>query len=39
MRSTVDFSPFYRSSIGFDRIFNLLENSGHLQGRREVAAL
>ncbi|MBZ9606134.1 Hsp20 family protein [Phyllobacterium chamaecytisi] len=32
MRSNVDFSPFYRSSIGFDRIFNLLENSGHLQG-------
>ena len=24
MRTNVDFSPFYRSSIGFDRIFNLL---------------
>ena len=23
----LDFSPFYRSSIGFDRIFNLLENA------------
>jgi molecular chaperone IbpA len=23
----MDFSPFYRSSIGFDRIFNLLENA------------
>lgn len=28
---TVDFSPFYRSSIGFDRIFNLLENAGQPQ--------
>jgi len=27
MRTNLDFSPFYRSSIGFDRIFNLLENS------------
>ncbi|MBB3148092.1 hypothetical protein FHS21_004535 [Phyllobacterium trifolii] len=35
MRSNVDFSPFYWSSIGFDRIFNLLENSGHLQGSSE----
>lgn len=24
MRTTMDFSPFYRSSIGFDRIFDLL---------------
>ncbi|UXN59051.1 Hsp20 family protein [Phyllobacterium zundukense] len=28
MRNNTDFSPFYRSSIGFDRIFNLLENAG-----------
>lgn len=27
MRTTLDFSPFYRSSIGFDRIFDLLENA------------
>jgi molecular chaperone IbpA len=27
MRANLDFSPFYRSSIGFDRIFNLLENA------------
>jgi molecular chaperone IbpA len=27
MRANMDFSPFYRSSIGFDRIFNLLENA------------
>ena len=27
MRTNIDFSPFYRSSIGFDRIFDLLEKS------------
>lgn len=27
MRTHLDFSPFYRSSIGFDRIFDLLEKS------------
>ena len=27
MRTNLDFSPFYRSSIGFDRIFDLLGNS------------
>jgi molecular chaperone IbpA len=27
MRTTKDFSPFYRSSIGFDRIFDLLEKA------------
>ena len=32
MRTTVDFSPFYRSSIGFDRLFNLLENAGPQNG-------
>ncbi|MDR6636229.1 molecular chaperone IbpA [Phyllobacterium sp. 1468] len=32
MRSNVDFSPFYRSSIGFDRIFDLLENTAQPQG-------
>jgi HSP20 family molecular chaperone IbpA len=26
MRNNTDFSPFYRSSIGFDRIFNLIPN-------------
>jgi molecular chaperone IbpA len=31
MRTNVDFSPFYRSSIGFDRIFNLLENAAQPQ--------
>ncbi|RFB76703.1 Hsp20 family protein [Methylovirgula sp. 4M-Z18] len=27
MRTSMDFSPFYRSSIGFDRIFDLLEKA------------
>lgn len=27
MRTNMDFSPFYRSSIGFDRIFDLLERT------------
>ncbi len=27
MRNAPDFSPFYRSSIGFDRVFDLLENA------------
>lgn len=31
MRTAFDFSPLYRSSIGFDRVFNLLENASRLQ--------
>ena len=31
MRTQLDFSPFYRSSIGFDRIFNQLENAASPQ--------
>jgi molecular chaperone IbpA len=27
MRTSFDFTPFYRSSIGFDRMFDLLENA------------
>ncbi len=27
MRTTLDFSPYRRSSIGFDRLFDLLENA------------
>jgi molecular chaperone IbpA len=30
MRTAFDFSPFYRSSIGFDRVFNLLENANRV---------
>jgi len=28
--TTFDFSPLFRSSIGFDRIFNLLENASQI---------
>ncbi|NLS06310.1 Hsp20 family protein [Rhizobium sp. P32RR-XVIII] len=31
MRTEFDFAPFYRSSIGFDRVFNLLDNAQRLQ--------
>jgi molecular chaperone IbpA len=31
MRNDPDFSPLYRSSIGFDRVFNLLNNAQRLQ--------
>lgn len=30
MRTELDFAPLYRSSIGFDRVFNLLNNTQHL---------
>jgi molecular chaperone IbpA len=30
MRTSLDFTPFYRSSIGFDRMFNLLENASRV---------
>lgn len=29
MRTAFDFSPLYRSSIGFDRVFDLLESASH----------
>ena len=31
MRAVYDFSPLFRSSIGFDRIFDLLENAARVQ--------
>jgi len=31
MRTSFDFTPLYRSSIGFDRIFDLLENAARGQ--------
>jgi molecular chaperone IbpA len=31
MRNTFDFAPLYRSSIGFDRLFDLLESSNRAQ--------
>ena len=30
MRTTLDFTPFYRSSIGFDRLFDLLQDASRL---------
>jgi len=30
MMTTPDFSPLFRSSIGFDRVFDLLENAGRV---------
>ena len=32
MRSAFDFAPYRRSTIGFDQLFDLLENSGLGQG-------
>ena len=31
MRNDLDFAALYRSSIGFDRVFNLLNNAQRLQ--------
>lgn len=33
MRSAFDFAPFRRSTVGFDRLFDMLENSGASQGQ------
>jgi len=32
MRSAFDFAPFRRSTVGFDRLFDMLENNGFTQG-------
>ncbi|WP_458072296.1 Hsp20 family protein [Rhodanobacter sp. BL-MT-08] len=31
MRTNLDFAPLYRSSVGFDRVFALLENASRAQ--------
>ncbi len=31
MRNDLDFAPLHRSSVGFDRVFNLLNNAQRLQ--------
>jgi len=31
MRTTLDFSPLYRSSVGFDRVFDLLETASRVE--------
>src|SRR5215218_4201324 len=28
---TYDFSPLYRSTVGFDRLFDLLDHAGHIE--------
>ena len=28
----IDFTPFYRSTVGFDRLFNILDNFGNVEG-------
>ena len=33
MRSAFDFAPFRRSTVGFDRLFDMLENSSLSQGQ------
>ena len=33
MRSSYDFAPFRRSTVGFDRLFDLLENGSFGQGQ------
>ena len=33
MRSAFDFAPFRRSTVGFDRLFDMLENSTLGQGQ------
>ena len=33
MRSAFDFAPFRRSTVGFDRLFDMLENSSLAQGQ------
>ena len=31
MRTAYDFSPLFRSSVGFDRVLDLLENAARVQ--------
>jgi molecular chaperone IbpA len=41
MRTALDFSPLYRSTVGFDRLFNMLDSTmGDCRGeQRQLAAL
>jgi molecular chaperone IbpA len=32
MRSTFDFSPYYRATVGFDRIFDMLDSAANQNG-------
>ena len=35
MRSAFDFAPYRRSTVGFDRLFDMMENSSVGQGQQE----
>jgi molecular chaperone IbpA len=37
MRTNLDFSPFFRSSIGFDRVFDLLEDASRVAHASNLA--
>ena len=36
MRSAFDFAPYRRSTVGFDRLFDMLENSSTGQGQETI---
>ena len=36
---TFDFAPFYRSTVGFDRLFSMLDQVGGLEALRRRAIL
>lgn len=37
MRTTLDFSPYFRSSVGFDRMFSLLDEASRFTSANGVA--
>ena len=37
MRTNLDFSPYFRSSVGFDRMFNLLDEASRITSANGVA--
>ena len=39
MRATLDFSPLFRSGIGFDRVFDLLDSARRIQTKVSGASL
>ena len=39
MRSAFDFAPFRRSTVGFDRLFDMLENSSFGQAGENCATV
>ena len=36
---TFDFAPLYRSTVGFDRMFSMLDQLGGVEGCVELSAL